>query len=247
MNSRGTTPEGARSEEEASRWVRGMFGRVAPRYDLANHLLSANVDRYWRKHTVERVRDILRRPDSRVMDLACGTGDLLVAMEHEAGRGLYGSDFCHPMLQGARDKLRRWHLRSALVEADALSLPLPDASLDLITIAFGFRNFANYRSGLMELRRVLRPGGTLAILEFTQPPNAAFAALYNWYSRNLLPILGGVISGAPDAYKYLPASVKKFPDAPEFSAMMTECGFARVEFEYLTLGIAALHLGRVGA
>ncbi len=158
MNSRGTTPEGARSEEEASRWVRGMFGRVAPRYDLANHLLSANVDRYWRKHTVERVRDILRRPDSRVMDLACGTGDLLVAMEHEAGRGLYGSDFCHPMLQGARDKLRRWHLRSALVEADALSLPLPDASLDLITIAFGFRNFANYRSGLMELRRVLRPG-----------------------------------------------------------------------------------------
>src|SRR5260370_35705624 len=184
MSVAGTTPEGARSEQEASRWVRSMFGRVAPRYDLANHLLSANVDRYWRSHTVARLRDILHRPDSRVIDLACGTGDLLVALEREAGRGLYGSDFCHPMLQGASDKLRRSSLRSGLLEADALALPLPDATLDLITIAFGFRNFANYRAGLMELRRVLRPGGTLAILEFTQPPNRAFAAVYEWYSRN---------------------------------------------------------------
>ena len=247
MSVSGTTPEGARSEQEASRWVRGMFGRVAHRYDLANHLLSANVDRHWRSHTVARVRDILRRPDSKVMDLACGTGDLLVAMEREAGRGLYGSDFCHPMLQGASDKLRRQNLRSGLLEADALALPLPDATLDLVTMAFGFRNFANYRTGLTELRRVLRPGGTLAILEFTQPPNAAFAAVYEWYSRNVLPLLGGLISGAPDAYKYLPASVKKFPTAPELIALMTECGFAKVEFEYLTFGIAALHLGRVAA
>ena len=244
MSAPGTTPEGARSEQEASRWVRGMFGRVAPRYDLANHLLSANVDRYWRSHTVAKLRDILRLPHARVMDLACGTGDLLVALEREAGRALYGSDFCHPMLQGARDKLRRTGLRSALLEADALTLPLPNASLDLITIAFGFRNFANYRTGFTELLRVLRPGGTLAILEFTQPPNAAFAAVYEWYSRHILPVLGGAISGAPDAYRYLPASVKKFPTAPELSALMTDCGYCRVEFEYLTFGIAALHLGR---
>jgi demethylmenaquinone methyltransferase/2-methoxy-6-polyprenyl-1,4-benzoquinol methylase len=243
----GTTPEGARSEQEASRWVRGMFGRVAHRYDLANHLLSANVDKYWRNRTVARVRDILRRSDSKVMDLACGTGDLLVALEREAGRGLYGSDFCHPMLQGASDKLQRHSLRSGLLEADALALPLPDATLDLITIAFGFRNFANYRAGLVELRRVLRPGGTLAILEFTQPPNAAFAAVYEWYARNVLPVLGGMISGAPDAYKYLPASVKMFPPAPELATLMTECGFAKVEFEYLTFGIAALHLGKAQA
>ena len=170
--------------------------------------------------------------------------DLLVALEREAGRALYGSDFCHPMLQGARDKLRRTGLRSALLEADALTLPLPNASLDLITIAFGFRNFANYRTGFTELRRVLRPGGTLAILEFTQPPNAAFAAVFEWYSRRILPVLGGAISGAPDAYRYLPASVKKFPTAPELSALMTDCGYCRVEFEYLTFGIAALHLGR---
>jgi demethylmenaquinone methyltransferase/2-methoxy-6-polyprenyl-1,4-benzoquinol methylase len=222
-----------------------MFGRVAHRYDLANHLLSANIDKSWRNHTVAQVRDILRRPDSRVMDLACGTGDLLVALEREAGRKLIGSDFCHPMLAGAKSKLSRLGLKSTLIEADALSLPLPDASLDLITIAFGFRNLANYRGGLVEMRRVLRPGGALAILEFTQPPNRAFAALYNWYARRVLPILGGAISGAPEAYKYLPESVRKFPEAPELAAMMEEAGYARVKWEYLTLGIVALHVGRV--
>jgi demethylmenaquinone methyltransferase/2-methoxy-6-polyprenyl-1,4-benzoquinol methylase len=158
---------------------------------------------------------------------------------------LIGSDFCHPMLTGASEKLSRGGLRSALVESDALALPFADASLDLITIAFGYRNFANYRSGLVEMRRVLRPGGALAILEFSQPPNAAFAALYNWYSRRILPILGGAISGAPEAYKYLPESVRKFPDAPALAAMMKAEGFARVDWEYLTFGIAALHVGRV--
>jgi len=245
MPAAGTTPEGARSEAEASRWVRSMFGRVANRYDLANHLLSANIDKHWRSVTVSRVRDILGRPDSRVLDLACGTGDLLIAMEREAGRPILGSDFCHPMLEGARTKLDRARLGSPLFEADGLALPMADASLDLITIAFGFRNFANYRSGLIEMRRVLKAGGALAILEFTQPPNPAFAALYNWYTRRILPILGGIISGAPEAYKYLPESVRKFPDAPELAALMKETGFAAVEWEYMTMGIVALHVGRV--
>ena len=222
-----------------------MFGRVAPRYDLANHLLSANIDKHWRSVTVRRVRDILLRPNSRVLDLACGTGDLLVALEREAGRALYGSDFCHPMLAGAQIKLNRAALKSKLFEADGLALPVNDASLDLITIAFGFRNFANYRAGLREMRRTLKPGGALAILEFTQPPNPAFAALYNWYTRRILPILGGIISGAPEAYKYLPESVRKFPDAPELATMMQDEGFNKVDWEYLTLGIVALHIGRV--
>ena len=247
----GTTPEGTKTEQEASRWVRSMFGRVAPRYDLANHLLSANVDVYWRNRTVARVRDVLRRPDARVLDLACGTGDLLIALERESGRRLIGSDFCHPMLTGAHTKLERERLRSVLVESDALALPFPDASLDLITIAFGYRNLANYRAGLDEMRRVLRPGGALAILEFTQPPNhglakRAFAAVYNWYSRNVLPIVGGAISGAPEAYRYLPESVRKFPDAPGLAALMKKADFQPVEWEYLTFGIAALHIGRVG-
>jgi demethylmenaquinone methyltransferase/2-methoxy-6-polyprenyl-1,4-benzoquinol methylase len=221
-----------------------MFGRVAPRYDLANHLLSANVDRYWRNRTVACVRDILKRPETRVLDLACGTGDLLIALERDAGRRLIGSDFCHPMLTGAQTKIRHDRLKSVLVEADALALPFPDSSLDLVTIAFGYRNLANYRAGLIEMRRVLRTGGALAILEFTQPPNKAFAAAYNWYSRRVLPVLGGAISGAPDAYRYLPESVRKFPDAPELARRMTDSGFLRVQWEYLTFGIAALHIGR---
>ncbi len=241
----GTTPQGIVSEREAARWVRTMFGRVAGRYDLANHLLSANVDRHWRAHTVRRVRGILRRPDARVLDLACGTGDLLFAMEQEAGRALIGSDFCHPMLEQARAKIAAAGLRSVLVEADALALPAPDESFDLVTTAFGFRNFANYRAALGELRRVLRPGGALAILEFTQPPNALFAAVYNWYSTKVLPIMGGLISGAPDAYRYLPESVQKFPDAAELADWMRNAGFAQVDWEYLTFGIAALHIGRV--
>ncbi len=241
----GTTPEGAQSEQEASRWVRAMFGRVAHRYDLANHLLSANIDKTWRSHTVRRVSDILMRPEARVLDLACGTGDLLMALERAARRPLMGSDFCHPMLTGASVKLRRSELRSRLFESDALALPMRDASLDLITIAFGYRNLANYRAGLVEMRRVLRRGGALAILEFTTPPNRAFAALYNWYSRKVLPIIGGLISGAPEAYTYLPESVRKFPEAPQLAAMMREAGFDSVEWEYLTFGIVALHVGRV--
>ena len=178
-----------------------MFGQVAPRYDLANHLLSANVDKYWRNHTVKQVADVLLKPGARVLDLACGTGDLLIALERKAGRGLMGSDFCHPMLTGASSKLTRQGLRSVLVESDALALPFADASLDLITISFGYRNLANYRAGLVEMRRVLRPGGALAILEFTNPPNAAFAAVYNWYSRKILPVLGGVISGLKASFR----------------------------------------------
>jgi demethylmenaquinone methyltransferase/2-methoxy-6-polyprenyl-1,4-benzoquinol methylase len=242
---RGTVPDGVQSEREAARWVRSMFGRVAHRYDLANHLLSANFDKHWRAHTVRRLREVLLRADSRVIDLACGTGDLLIALEREAGRSLIGSDFCHPMLQGAQAKLARAALRSSLLEADALSLPLRDAAADLITIAFGFRNLANYRDGLTELRRVLKPGGTLAILEFTRPPNKAFAALYDWYSRRVLPLIGGALSGAPEAYTYLPESVRRFPGAEELAQMMRESGFAEVEWEYLTFGVVALHIGRI--
>ena len=242
-NSPGTTPEGSRSEQEASQWVRSMFGRVAHRYDLANHLLSANIDRYWRTRTVARVSEALKRPEARVLDLACGTGDLLIALEREAGRSLIGSDFCHPMLTGAQSKLDRNRLKSILLESDALALPFLDSSLDLVTIAFGYRNLADYRAGLLEMRRVLRPGGVLAILEFTQPPNKTFASVYNWYSRYVLPIVGGAISGAPEAYRYLPESVRKFPDAGELARMMMEAGFEKVDWEYFTFGIAALHIG----
>jgi len=239
----GTTPEGARNEQEAARWVRGMFGRVAARYDLANHLLSMNIDRYWRAHTVRRLRPALERPGARVLDICCGTGDLVLALSKH--HQVLGSDFCHPMLVLAREKIAQRSAPAVVFESDALQLPLRDASLDVLTVAFGFRNLANYEAGLAEMRRVLRPGGTVAILEFTTPPNAVFGALYHLYCRRILPWIGGLISGSRDAYRYLPESVRKFPAAPALAAKMRDAQFTELEFEYLSGGMVALHLGKV--
>ena len=239
-------PEGARNEREAALWVRDMFGRVAHRYDLANHLLSFNIDRYWRAHTVKRVRHILDRPEARVLDICCGTGDLALTLARARGGLVLGSDFCHPMLLAARQKADAQQARTALFEADALRLPLGDGSIDLLTVAFGFRNLANYAAGLAEMRRVLAVGGMAAILEFSRPPNRAFAALYNFYSRRILPIVGGALSGSRDAYTYLPESVRKFPAAAELADEMRRAGFAQVSYEYLTGGIVALHQGVAG-
>ncbi len=229
----GTTPPGAADETEAARWVRGMFGRVARRYDFLNHLLSLNLDRHWRARTVRALRAALERPGARVIDLCCGTGDLLVA------HGGMGIDFCHPMLLAARRKMPG----AALVEADALTLPVANGSVDVIASAFGFRNLTNYEKGLREIRRVLKPGGAAAILEFSQPPSAVFAALYSFYSRRILPAIGGAVSGDRSAYEYLPDSVRKFPNAEQLAAMMREAGFIEVRFERMTGGIVALHLG----
>lgn len=243
MAVKGTTPVGITDEQQAARWVRGMFGGIAGRYDLLNHLLSFNMDKRWRARAVRRVAPILDRPDAFVLDLCCGTGDVMIALEQRRRAPVLGSDFCHPMLTEARRKLDARRLQSPLFEADALSLPLRDASLDLITVAFGFRNFANYRQGLEEMSRVLKPGGCLAILEFSQPTNRPFAALYNLFTRRVLPFIGGLISGSRQAYSYLPESIRKFPGAEALAAEMKECGFARVEFERMTGGSVALHLG----
>jgi demethylmenaquinone methyltransferase/2-methoxy-6-polyprenyl-1,4-benzoquinol methylase len=241
----GTTPEGATSEQEASRWVRGMFGQIAGRYDLLNHVLSFNLDQRWRARLVNRVADVLERPDARVLDLCCGTGDILLALARRRGRdiAIFGSDFCHPMLKEAQIKIARHRLTSPLFEADALALPLADGSLDLITIAFGFRNLANYRHGLEELLRVLKPGGVAAILEFSQPTNRMFGATYGFFSTRVLPWIGGMVSGSREAYAYLPESIRKFPGADELGNQMRSAGFARVEFERMAGGAVALHLG----
>jgi demethylmenaquinone methyltransferase / 2-methoxy-6-polyprenyl-1,4-benzoquinol methylase len=236
----GTTPAGAETERQASAWVRGMFGRIAPRYDLLNHLLSMNIDRYWRSRTVAAVAEILALPGGRVLDVCCGTGDLTFALESRSQSAhVFGSDFCYPMLEAAAGK----SANSKLFEADALQLPVADASLNLVTTAFGFRNLTNYHGGLMELRRILKPGGTLAILEFSTPPNALLAAVYRFYSRAILPSIGGMISGSRDAYTYLPESVRKFPDADGLAEQMRDAGFRNVRFKRMTFGIVALHLG----
>src|SRR6266851_5212823 len=241
---KGTTPTGAATEREAAEWVRGMFGRVARRYDLANHLLSFNLDRYWRARTVARVRPVLRAPGARALDLCCGTGDLLLALAAERNGAVLGSDFCHPMLTAAVGKIARRGFGSQVFESDALRIPARDGSFDLVTVAFGFRNLANYQRGLEEMRRVLRPGGLAAILEFSQPPNTLFAGLYNFYSRRILPAIGGALSGSRDAYTYLPESVRRFPSPEELAGQMRDTGFRRVTFERITAGIVCLHLGR---
>jgi demethylmenaquinone methyltransferase/2-methoxy-6-polyprenyl-1,4-benzoquinol methylase len=239
----GTRPAGARSEQEAARWVRSMFARVSGRYDLLNHLLSFNLDRSWRRQAVRRVSHILSRPDARVMDLCCGTGDFLLALERHRSGVACGSDFCHPMLVAAKRKLERDGFRPGLVEADALQLPLRDGSLDLLTVAFGFRNLSNYRAGLTEMLRVLRPSGMAAILEFSQPPNPLLSAMYDFYSRRILPVVGGAISGSKEAYAYLPDSVRHFPSAEELAEGMRRAGFREIALERMSGGIVALHLG----
>jgi demethylmenaquinone methyltransferase/2-methoxy-6-polyprenyl-1,4-benzoquinol methylase len=245
----GTTPKGAAGEQAAARWVRDMFGRVAHRYDLLNHVLSFNLDKRWRARTVDRVSSILEKPGARVLDLCCGTGDLMLALAARQGAAsatILGSDFCHPMLVQAQTKSSgRKNTRRAipLFEADALTLPLREGSLDLITVAFGFRNLANYEKGLEELLRVLKPGGLAAILEFSQPTNRAFAEVYGFFSGQVLPWVGGLVSGSRDAYSYLPESIRKFPGAEDLASAMLRSGFARVEFNRMTGGAVALHLG----
>lgn len=242
----GAAPAGARDPAEAAHRVREMFARVTPRYDLLNHLLSFNQDRRWRALTARRLRPRLSADGLRAVDLCCGTGDLLRElrreMERAGGRGLLlGADFCRPMLLAARRKLPA----TPLIEADALRLPLPDGSLDLITVAFGFRNLADYRRGLAEMRRVLRPNGVAAILEFSRPRGAIMRSLYAFYSRTVLPLVGGLISGSSQAYRYLPASVRSFPGPDELAEWMREAGFRQVWVETMSSGIVALHLGVV--
>jgi demethylmenaquinone methyltransferase/2-methoxy-6-polyprenyl-1,4-benzoquinol methylase len=171
----------------------------------------------------------LRRADTTALDLCCGTGDVLFDLEKIVPARVLGADFCHPMLVMARKKAEKLRLPAVLFEADAVNLPLKNESLDGIAIAFGFRNLSNYQTALTELARILRPGGVLAILEFSHPPGLVMKALYGLYSRVILPAIGGAISGSRDAYAYLPESIRKFPRATELCRMITASGFSRAE------------------
>jgi len=239
----GTTPPGAPDEKRASEWVQRMFAGIAPRYDLLNHLLSFNIDRSWRKALLEKVRPALENPRAIVLDLCCGTGDVYLDFSVLAKAQVIGADFCHPMLTAAYAKARRKNIRPALLEADALTLPFAEGELDCVSIAFGFRNLANYTGGLIELLRVLKPGGQVAILEFSHPSNIFVKLGYGFHSRVILPAIGTIVSGSREAYIYLPSSIRKFPRAPALADMMRSAGFARAEYQLLTGGIAALHIG----
>lgn len=248
----GTRPAGTHDEGAASHDVRDMFSRIAPRYDLLNHLLSMRFDVMWRKRLARRFASILERPEARILDLCCGTGDLALALANSLpGRVeseplcLVGADFAHPMLVRASEKARRNRGRPLkFVEADALSLPFADSTFDLVTTAFGFRNLANYAEGLRELRRVLKGGGSLAILEFAEPRGALFRNVFQFYFHRVLPAIGAAVSGNASAYTYLPNSVARFPLPNELLKLMEESGFGGVAFEGWTGGIVTLHMGQ---
>ena len=238
---RGAAPAGATDSQSAARAIQEMFTAIAPRYDLLNHLLSANVDKLWWWRTALTFGPVLSRPNARVLDLCCGTGDMAFALWREGPRAqIVGADFSHAMLKLASlksgdKKALQW------IEADALKLPFPDQSFDLVTSAFGFRNLADYDAGLREIWRVLKSGGVVGILEFSEP-GGLLGKLYKFYFKRILPRIGRIVSRTA-AYSYLPPSVERFPSPPQVLERMRAARFQSVSWTPYTLGIAGLFYG----
>jgi demethylmenaquinone methyltransferase/2-methoxy-6-polyprenyl-1,4-benzoquinol methylase len=232
----------ASGSREKRAYVQAMFSDIAPRYDLLNHLLSFNIDKRWRRRAI-RALDWERAPQGLYLDLCAGTLDVGVDLASRGGFGgrIAAADFAEPMLRAGLAKAAGRPIHP--INADALGLPLADASCDGAIVAFGVRNLADLDIGLREVARVLKPGARFVILEFTTPPNAIVRGGYHLYFHNLLPRLGGWISGNRGAYRYLPESVAHFPSAAELGARMESAGFRDVRWELLTFGIAAIHVG----
>ncbi|MEO8870668.1 MAG: ubiquinone/menaquinone biosynthesis methyltransferase [Granulicella sp.] len=239
----GARPVGAGDEAAAASAVQEMFDTIAPRYDLANHLLSAGIDRWWWWRAARSFRGVLERPEYVVLDLCCGTGDMALALskhrpDTDAAAPILAVDFSHQML--SRGAVKFAGHRILPIEADALHLPIASGSLNLVTSAFGFRNLANYEEGLAELFRVLRPGGQIGILDCNQP-SGLVGAMYSLYFKKILPKLGGMISGDSNAYRYLPASVERFPRPPRMLELIRNAGFAEATWTGYTFGVAGLY------
>ena len=244
----GTDVESARAElaaeggAEKRAYVRTVFEEIAPRYDLLNHLLSLNIDKLWRRRAL-RALGWDRRPDGCYLDLCAGTLDVGAELIRQAGfRGfIVGADFAVPMLKAGAGKAPANRLGA--VGADAQLLPLADGSMDGATVAFGIRNVASLDVALREVHRVLAPDAKFVILEFTTPRSIIVRTLYHFYFHQVLPLVGGLISGHHTAYRYLPRSVANFPAEPELARRMTAAGFSNVTWQSLSLGIAAIHVG----
>ena len=223
--------------------VKQMFGEIAGRYDLLNHLLSLGIDKYWRWRTVRKVAPAGPAP---ILDLCTGTGDLALAY-YRRGRGrtpVVAADFCHPMLAIGERKARKAKAEITFVEADAQQLPFDDDHFQIVSVAFGLRNIADTDRGLREMVRVCQPGGRLAVLEFSMPGWQPFKAIYSWYFRHLLPRIGGLLAGdRHGAYNYLPESVGQFPSGEALAMRMKEAGLRETRYYPLTLGIATLYVG----
>ena len=246
MTTSGAKPIGARDEASAAQSVQQMFNSIAHRYDLLNHVLSANIDRLWWRRAAQRFHSVLADPDAAVLDICCGTGDMTLALLKHRPRGarpVLAADFAHAMLsRGARKfSASKADGASAIaLEADALHLPLRSGSLDLIVTAFGFRNLANYEAGLREFHRVLRPGGQLGILEFSEP-GGLIGRAYSVYFHHVLPAIGRLICGQDGPYNYLPRSVGIFPSPPELLNLMSKTGYGDCAWKPYTFGVAGLY------
>lgn len=230
-------------ELKHARAVREMFSGIAGKYDFLNHFLSVNTDKRWRRLVAKKLQDVLDKPGATVLDVACGTGDLSLEMQKSGKAKIIGTDFCRPMLSVAREKNQKNQTAIPYIEGDGMNLSFADNTFDAVTIAFGLRNFSNWLDGLKELHRVLKPNGKLAILEFSTPIIPGFKQIFNLYFTQVLPRIGGAVSGSRGAYEYLPNSVSRFPDQKNLALMMGEVGFSDVEYKNLTGGIAALHSG----
>lgn len=237
----GARPLNEQTEAEATAHVRELFNSIAPTYDKLNHLLSMGLDRRWWRRSARVFRDVLARPEARVLDLCCGTGDMteaLLMLRPAQAESIIGLDFSPTMLSLARKKFAGRNI--LWVEGDAMHLPYADNTFDLITSAFGFRNLPNYADALRELHRVLAPGGRLGILECNQPEGLRGVG-YNLYLHRALPMIGGWISGDRAAYAYLPASIERFPRSPHMLAMLREAGFADCAWQGYLFHAAGLY------
>jgi demethylmenaquinone methyltransferase/2-methoxy-6-polyprenyl-1,4-benzoquinol methylase len=221
-------------------YVLSLFDSIARRYDMLNHLLSGGIDTYWRRRALRRLRG---EPGGRILDVATGTADFAIAAARLAPREVVGVDIAEEMLAIGRKKLTARGLSGviSLRKGEAESLPFADGSFDAAIVAFGVRNFESLEKGLAEMRRVLRPGGRLVILEFSRPRRFPFRQIYLFYFLNVIPRVGRLVSGNSEAYAYLPASVMAFPEGNEFLKILGEAGFTAAAAERLTFGIASIY------
>lgn len=226
--------------------VRKLFDNIAPSYDKLNHILSLNIDKFWRKRAVRELLDEVR--PLKILDVACGTGDFTIQIAQKASGGseVIGVDISEGMMAVGREKIRKSGVSAELYVADCEDLPYSDNSFDRISVGFGVRNFEHLEIGLKEMYRVLRPGGKLVILELSVPTNPFLRWCYKLYFLKILPAIGGLVSGDRGAYEYLPDSVLHFPRPDKFIPIMNSAGFNVVEHTPLTLGICRMYVGKKG-